>query len=162
MCVDDGEVLSWISTSLESVPFLYTGNTRKGHSQPCLSSLRAVSLHHQARTTSLWHLGRAIAYVKSASRALRIGNWEKSWERDAGPGAIPGADRAAALLRWSNTTCRSRFPIRSWVDLPHVCNSSVCLGFHLQDCQNCFCPLLTLSTSSFLVSLIPGTFHPRQ
>src|SRR6266478_4381397 len=54
------------------------------------------------------------------------------------------------------------FPIRSWVELPHVCNSSICLAFHFRDCQNCFCPLLTFPTSTLLVSLTPGTFHPRR
>src|SRR6266403_4778984 len=54
------------------------------------------------------------------------------------------------------------FPIRSWVDLPLVCEPSSCLAFHFRDCQNCFRPLLTLSTSTFIMSLIPGTFHPRQ
>src|SRR6266403_4100195 len=54
------------------------------------------------------------------------------------------------------------FPIRSWVDLPLICEASGCLAFHFRDCQNCFCPLLTLSSSPLLISLIPGTFHPRQ
>src|SRR6266478_4370374 len=53
-------------------------------------------------------------------------------------------------------------PMRSWVDLPHVCESSSWMAFHFRDCQNCFCPLLISSTSTFLISLIPGTFHPRQ
>src|SRR6266436_3578483 len=54
------------------------------------------------------------------------------------------------------------FPIRSWVDLPLICDSSVWMAFHFRDCRNCFCPLLTLSTSAFMISLIPGIFHPRQ
>src|SRR6266849_3618231 len=54
------------------------------------------------------------------------------------------------------------FPIRSWVDLPHVCESSNRLASHFQDCQNCICRLITLSTLTSLISLIPGTFHPKR
>jgi hypothetical protein len=57
--------------------------------------------------------------------------------------------------------CQS-FPIRSWIDLPHVCNSSPCMAFHFRDCQNCFCLLITLSTLRSPISLIPGTFHPKR
>ncbi len=35
-----------------------------------------------------------------------------------------------------------------WVDLPHVCKSASWMAFHSRDCQNCFCPLLTLSSSA--------------
>src|SRR6266478_3709193 len=54
------------------------------------------------------------------------------------------------------------FPIRSWVDLPHVCNTFSWTAFHFRDCQTYFCPLLTWSTSALLISLIPGTFHPKR
>src|SRR6266446_5895733 len=54
------------------------------------------------------------------------------------------------------------FQIRSWADLPLICEASGWKAFHFRDCQNCFCPQLTLTTSTFLISLIPGTFHPRQ
>src|SRR6266566_6997839 len=54
------------------------------------------------------------------------------------------------------------FPIRSWVDLPHVCNSSAWIAFHFPDCQNCICRLLTLSPFGSLIFLIPGTFHPKR
>jgi hypothetical protein len=53
-------------------------------------------------------------------------------------------------------------PIRSWVDLPHVCDTSNYLAFHFRGCQNCFRLLLTLSTLGSLISLIPGTFHPKR
>src|SRR6266478_7142105 len=36
------------------------------------------------------------------------------------------------------------------------------MAFRFRDCQNCFCLLLTSSTLTFPISLIPGTFHPRQ
>src|SRR6266478_5903332 len=39
--------------------------------------------------------------------------------------------------------------ICSWVDLPLICESSSWIAFHFRDCQNCFCPLLTLTTSIF-------------
>ena len=35
-------------------------------------------------------------------------------------------------------------------------------GIPFPGLPNCFCLLLTLSNLAFLVSLIPGTFHPRQ
>ena len=54
------------------------------------------------------------------------------------------------------------FPIRSWMDLPHVCDTSSCLAFHFRDHQNYYYLLLTLSTSLSLVFLIPGTFHPMR
>src|ERR1700674_2864657 len=57
--------------------------------------------------------------------------------------------------------CQS-FPIRSWMDLPHVCEDSDCLTFHFRDCQNCFCQLLTLSTFTLKIYLIRGTFHPKR
>src|SRR5258708_24224930 len=57
---------------------------------------------------------------------------------------------------------RQLFPIRSWVDLHHVCGSSVWKALHFRDYRNYFCLLLTLSNSTFLISHIPGTFHLRQ
>src|SRR6266849_2734564 len=54
------------------------------------------------------------------------------------------------------------FPIRYWVDLPQVCESSPCLGFHFWGCQNYFCLLLTLSTFGSPIFLIPGIFHPKR
>src|ERR1700733_10502406 len=57
--------------------------------------------------------------------------------------------------------CQS-FPIHSWVDLPHVCDTSSCLTSHFRDCQNSFCLLLTLSNLRSLIFLIPGTFHPKR
>src|SRR6266481_6363663 len=57
--------------------------------------------------------------------------------------------------------CRS-FPIRSWMDLPHVCDTSNCLAFHFWECQNCFCQLLSLSTFISIKYLIRGTFHPKR
>src|SRR6266852_9853572 len=54
------------------------------------------------------------------------------------------------------------FPIPSWVDLPHTCETSPCVAFHSRDCQNFFCLLITLSDFSFLLSLIPGTFHLKR
>src|SRR6266436_96983 len=54
------------------------------------------------------------------------------------------------------------FPIRSWVDLPHVCKPSNWMAFHFRDCQNCFCPLITLSPFTYTISPIPDTFHPKR
>ncbi len=54
------------------------------------------------------------------------------------------------------------FLIHSWVDLPLICKSSVCMAFHFQDCRNYFCLLLNLSTSTFVIFPILGIFHPRQ
>src|SRR6266852_9502348 len=54
------------------------------------------------------------------------------------------------------------FPIRSWVDLPHVCETSNWLKLDFRSCQNCICPLLTSSTLRFGILIIPGTFHPRR
>src|SRR6266436_9044389 len=54
------------------------------------------------------------------------------------------------------------FPIPSWVDLPHVFLSSTWMAFHSRGCQNYFHLLLILSISTSLISLILGTFHPRQ
>src|SRR6266849_218835 len=64
----------------------------------------------------------------------------------------------------SHTTMKHHlsFPIRSWVDLHHVCETSRCMAFHFPDCQNCFCLLLTLSNLLSLVFLIPGTSHPKR
>ena len=112
---------------------------------------------------SLQHLGRVIAYIKSASRALNV------WT-------------CASTIRkknlWPGCRCHSRswqvcssrhkvkdlpwFPIRSWVDLPHVCSTSNCLAFHFRDCQICFCLPLTLSNSGSSIFLIPDTFQPRR
>ena len=57
---------------------------------------------------------------------------------------------------------RQSFPIRSWVDLPHVCDTSRWKASHFRDCQICFCLLLTLSPLSLKIFLTPGTFHPKQ
>src|SRR6266852_7070270 len=54
------------------------------------------------------------------------------------------------------------FPIRSWVDLPHVCDSSNWMAFHFQDCQICFYLLITLSNFGSPIFPIPGTFHPKR
>src|SRR6266852_6461823 len=54
------------------------------------------------------------------------------------------------------------FLIRSWVDLPHVYETSRWMAFQFPSCHNCFCLLLTLSTFTFLIFLIPGTFHPKR
>src|SRR5712691_11210289 len=50
----------------------------------------------------------------------------------------------------------------SWVDLPHVYDSSSCLAFYFRDCQNFFCQLITLSDFTFFIFPIPGTFHPKR
>ena len=42
--------------------------------------------------------------------------------------------------------CQS-FPIRSWVDLPHVCDPSNWMAYHFRDFQSCFRLLLNLSAS---------------
>src|SRR6266403_3711482 len=82
MCVDDGELLFWDHRVASICDFgVHPKHPQKTHStsgQPCLSSFMAIWTH-QAQTTSLQHLGRAIAYVKSTSIALRVGNWNKSW-----------------------------------------------------------------------------------
>src|SRR6266849_8237359 len=52
------------------------------------------------------------------------------------------------------------FPIPSWVDLPHVWNTSSCMAFHSRHCQN-YLPL-TSSIFTFTIFLIPGTFHPKR
>src|SRR6266852_1116164 len=57
--------------------------------------------------------------------------------------------------------CQS-FPIRSWMDLPRVCNPAFCLAFHFRGCQDCFCLLRTLSPLGSLVFLIPGTSHLKR
>ena len=44
----------------------------------------------------------------------------------------------------------------------HVWNTSPCMAFHFQDCQTCFCRLITLSTLRSPIFLIPGTFHPKR
>src|SRR5260370_32767525 len=58
--------------------------------------------------------------------------------------------------------CQS-FRIRSWVDLPHVCETLPRLAFHFQDYQNCFHLLPTTSLNfGSAIFLIPGTFHPKR
>src|SRR6266852_6048510 len=54
------------------------------------------------------------------------------------------------------------FPIPSWVDPPHVCDSSRWVALHFRHCQNCFCLPLTSSIFTFTIFLIPGTFHPKR
>jgi len=54
------------------------------------------------------------------------------------------------------------FLIRSWMDLPHVCDTSRCLAFYFRDCQNCFCLLITSSTFGSSIFLIQGTYHPKR
>src|SRR6266852_3303786 len=74
---------SWITTSPESAIFFvhpkHPQEMNWTSGQPCLSLLRLISTHHQARTTLLQPLSRATAYVESTSRSMRIGNWNKSW-----------------------------------------------------------------------------------
>jgi hypothetical protein len=52
--------------------------------------------------------------------------------------------------------------IRSWMDLPRVCNSSPWIAFLFRDCPDYSCLLLTLSSFGSIMSLIPGTFHPKR
>jgi hypothetical protein len=54
------------------------------------------------------------------------------------------------------------FPIRSWMDLPHIFDTSNCMAFHFRDCQDCFCLLLTLSNLTSPISLILGTYHLKR
>ena len=54
------------------------------------------------------------------------------------------------------------FLILSWMDLPHVCDSSSCLALHFRDCRNYFCLLLNSPLFTLLVFLILGTFHPKR
>jgi len=61
----------------------------------------------------------------------------------------------------SGQKCQS-FPIRFWVDLPHVCDHSACLAFLIHQLEIYFHLPLTLSGFSFGVFLIPDIFHPRR
>jgi hypothetical protein len=54
------------------------------------------------------------------------------------------------------------FPIRSWVDLHHVCNHLNWNMFHSRDYRNFFCPPLTSPNFPFRLFLLPDTFHPRR
>src|SRR6266849_2044485 len=154
---------SWITTSPESaIFFVHPKHPQETHwtsGQPCLSLLRPMSTHHQAWTTLLQPSSRATAYVESTSRSMRIGNWNKSWPR------CRCHSRSWWICGSFQTMKRGQsfpFPIRSWVDLPHVCDTSTYLAFLFRDCQNHFFLLLTLSSLTLLIFLIPGTFHPKR
>jgi hypothetical protein len=54
-------------------------------------------------------------------------------------------------------TKHQSFPIHSWVDLRHVCDTSNCLAFYFRECQLYFCLLLTLSCLS--LKRIPHSEH---
>jgi len=60
------------------------------------------------------------------------------------------------------TKMRRSFPIRSWVDLPRVCDHSGWMAFHFRDYRSYFCPPITLSLFAFGEFLVPDTFHPRR
>src|ERR1700733_4520431 len=120
MCVSDGETLflyHHVASNCDSIVHLkHPQKTQWTRGQPCLSSLWAIWPYHQAWITSLQHLGRAIAYVKSISSSLRVGNCKNSWSRCR--------CHSRSWHIWSSSQmvqrrCQS-FPIRSWVDLPHV------------------------------------------
>jgi hypothetical protein len=55
---------------------------------------------------------------------------------------------------------RQSSPIRSFLDLPHVCKPSRWITF--RDYQICFFLPLTLSPFGSLIFLIPRTFHPKR
>src|SRR6267154_1258027 len=54
------------------------------------------------------------------------------------------------------------FPIPSWADLPHICDSSAWIPFYFREYRNYFCLLLALATSPSVIFPIPGTFHPKR
>src|SRR6266852_6665871 len=54
------------------------------------------------------------------------------------------------------------FLIPSWVDLPHVFDPSPCIPSQFRDYQLYFCLPITSPSLTFLVFLIPCTFHPRR
>ena len=99
-------------------------------------------------------LGPSNRVRRVSSGALRVGSWKKSWPRWRWRSwSICGSYHTMSLEH-----CQSLpFPIRSWVDLPHVYNPS-CLEFHFRDFQNRYCLLITSSILTFLISLIPIHF----
>src|SRR6266849_3476505 len=154
---------SWITTSPESaIFFVHPKHPQETHwtsGQPCLSLLRPMSTHHQAWTTLLQPSSRATAYVESTSRSMRIGNWNKSWPR------CRCHSRSWWICGSFQTVKRCQpfpFPIRSWVDLPHVCDSSRWMAFYFRECQICFHLPITLSTFRSTIFPIPDTFHPKR
>ena len=124
VCVDDGETFCFsITTSSESPTCLYTRNTRKRYAGHLATSLSAHRLgrRHQViicrapPTTPLQHL--SLSSVNRVSQAHLLLYSESADE-------TPPRGQS--------------FPIRSWVDLPHICDSSPCRAFHFQVYQNCF------------------------
>jgi hypothetical protein len=151
----------WITTSPESAACLYRQNTCEGHAG-CLASL--ASYHCATPTTQYTKRGQH----HCGARAHRSCVSNRPQDRpEFGFGntfgsnatAIPRADISAALVVMMKR-CQS-FPIRSWVDPPHVWNLT------LRNIPFPGLPKLLLSathlvTLSFILFLIPDTFTRRN
>ena len=128
-----------ITTSPESATRLYTPNTRKRQA----GRLANLSSHCSGQCCILFSHGQCYlgtwaeqSHMSSpvlAPCGLAIGNCLGS---DAG--VIPGVDTS---VLFPHIVKHESFPIRSWVGLRHLCDSSPYIPFHFRDCRNYFCLL---------------------
>ena len=108
---------------------------------PCLSSFRDASIKEQWITLLLYS-STAIAYAKSTSLAIHVRKL-KTFGRQCK--CHSRSSQLCACQLWAYTG--QFFPIHSWVDLRHVCDTSTWMPFHFRDYRNCFfCPPLTSFT----------------
>src|SRR6266849_7837187 len=107
---------------------------------------------------SLLYSDTAIAYLKLTSISIQLHKLKNFGQQ------CRCHSRSSKFFACHSTPCHAGqfFPIHSWVDLRHVCDTSPLLPFHFQDCQNYFCLRLISSALSLQKFLILGTFHPRR
>jgi hypothetical protein len=150
------ERCSWIATSPESATLLYTRNTRKGHSVdvwPALPLIVRGDMTLSGTDNTMAALGQS---NRVCQVYLALAGWQLEEVLAAMEVSFPELTELRLLPEFQS------FPIRSWMDLRHVCESSNSMAFHFRDCQNCFCLLITLSNFGSLTFPIPGTFHPKR
>jgi hypothetical protein len=106
-----------------------------------------------------------IPALEQSNRVSQVTLWDLAdWQLEEVPAAmqVPFPEFSFLQLSSFDETPPVSFLIRSWVDLPHVCETSIWMAFHFRDFQHCFYPLLTLSNFGSLIFLILGTFHPKR
>ena len=110
---------------------------------PCLSgsSLRTVWIGQWMM--SLQNSNLAIAYTKSTSISVQLGQLKNFGEKcrfHSRSLQFSAYHLTCHLKTTRRTTCLPVIsPIRSWVDLHHVCDTSPYITLHFRDCRNYFC-----------------------